>query len=115
VTAGQILWIDFRKDARPKEPNKLRPGIVVENAALFAPDFPTIIVVPCTTALTFEVMDLSVEIEPDESNGFDRVNWAIAHNITSASKARILKETDYRVSPEHVAQIRQRIIETLGS
>jgi hypothetical protein len=79
VAAGQILWIDVRKGARPKEPHKLRPGVVVENTALFAPGFPNIIVVPCTTALTFEVMDLCVQIEPDDRNGFDRVNWAIAH------------------------------------
>ncbi len=115
MIAGQILWIDFRKYARPKEPNKLRPGIVVEDSTLFVSAFPNIVVVPCTTALTFEVIDLCVEIEPDESNGFDRVNWAIAHSITAASKARIVKETNYRVSAQHLAEIRGRIGETLGS
>jgi len=114
MIAGQILWIDFRKDALPKEPNKLRPGIVVEDSGLFALEFPNVVVVPCTTALTFEVLDLCVQIEPDKHNGFDRVNWAIAHNVTTASKARIVKETNYHISLQHLAEIRARIIETLG-
>lgn len=115
MTAGQILWIDFRKDVRPKEPNKLRPGIVVENTALFVAEFPNVLIVPCTTRLTFEVIDLCVQIAPDQNNGFDRVNWAIAHNVTAAAKARIVKETSYSVSPAHLAQIRELIIETLGA
>ena len=95
--------------------NKLRPGIVVEDADFFAPNFPNVIVVPCTTALTFEVPELCVHIEPDQRNGFDRANWAIAHNVTSASKARVVKETPFEVSPRHLAQIRARIVETLGA
>jgi hypothetical protein len=47
-----------------------------------------------------------VQIAPDERNGFDRINWAIAHNVTTASKARIVKETDYFISPEHLDEIR---------
>jgi len=115
LKAGQILWIDFRKDALPKEPNKLRPGIVVEDSDLFAAAFPNVVVVPCTTALTFEVSDLCVQIVPDEGNGFDRVNWAIAHNVTTASKARIVKVTDFSISAKDLAEIRTRIVETLGS
>jgi mRNA-degrading endonuclease toxin of MazEF toxin-antitoxin module len=98
----------------PKEANKLRPGIVVEDSGLFASGFPNVVVVPCTTSLTFEVIDLCVQIEPDEHNGFDRVNWAIAHNVTTTSKARVVKETDYHVSPQHLAEIRARIAETLN-
>jgi mRNA interferase MazF len=114
MIAGQILWLDFRKDALPKEPNKLRPAIIVEDSDLFAAGFPNVVVVPCTTALTFEVMDLCVQIEPDKHNGFDRINWAIAHNVTTASKSRIVKETDYHVSPQHLSEIRARISETLN-
>jgi mRNA-degrading endonuclease toxin of MazEF toxin-antitoxin module len=113
MIAGQILWIDFRRDALPKESNRLRPGIVVEDCGLFSSAFPNVVVVPCTTALTFEVPELCVQIEPDGCNGFDRMNWAIAHNVTTASKAHIVKETAYHVSPEHLAEIRARIIETL--
>jgi uncharacterized protein YifN (PemK superfamily) len=114
VSAGQILWVDFRRDARPKEANKLRPGIVVEDSSLFAPGFPNVVIVPCTTALTFEVPDLCVQIEPDNRNGFDRRNWAVAHNVTTASKARIVKETDYHVSPQQLTEIRARIAKTLN-
>jgi hypothetical protein len=64
--------------------------------------------------LTFEVVDLCVQIEPDERNGFDRVNWVIADNVTTASKARIVKQTDYHVSPQHLAEIRALIAETLN-
>jgi hypothetical protein len=91
------------------------PASSSKTAALFAPEFPNIVIVPCTTALTFEVLDLCVQIEPDESNGFDRVDCAIAHDVTTASKARIVKETDYRVSTVHLAQIRAPIGETLGA
>jgi hypothetical protein len=87
---------------------------VVEDAGLFVADFRTLVVVPCTTALTFEVADLCVQILPDEFNGFDRANWAIAHSVTTASKSRVMKETAYHVSPPQLAEIRARIIETLG-
>jgi hypothetical protein len=36
VSAGQIVIADWR-DALPKEPNKLRPAVVVEGDALFDP------------------------------------------------------------------------------
>jgi mRNA interferase MazF len=35
--AGQIVLADWRGDALPKEPNKRRPAVVVEDDALFAP------------------------------------------------------------------------------
>jgi mRNA interferase MazF len=114
LIAGQIIWIDFRRDALPKEPNKLRPGIVVEDGGLFVEAFPNVVVVPCTTRLTFDVLDLCVELPPDERNGFDRTNWAIAHRVTTASKSRIVKETAYHVSPQHLALIQTRISETIG-
>jgi hypothetical protein len=37
VFAGQIVVVDWRGDALPKEPNKRRPAVVVEDAGLFAP------------------------------------------------------------------------------
>jgi hypothetical protein len=111
---GKSFGLIFVETLWPKEPNKLRPGIVVEDSGLSAWKFPNVVLVPCTTALTFEVRDLCVQIEPDLRNGFDRMNWAIAHNVTTASKARIVKETDYHISPQHLAEIRERIIETLG-
>src|ERR1051325_11112278 len=37
LRAGQIVLADWRGDARPREPNKRRPAVVVEDDVLFAP------------------------------------------------------------------------------
>lgn len=114
MIAGQIVWLDFRKDAVPKEANKVRPGIVVEDAGIFAPQFPNVVVVPCTTTLTFEVPSLCVRIDPDDHNGLDRSNWAVSHGLTTASKSRIVEATEHHVSPQQLAEIRAHIVEMLG-
>ncbi len=36
LTAGQIVLVDWR-DALPREPNKRRPAVVVEDSELFDP------------------------------------------------------------------------------
>lgn len=43
--AGQIVVVDWR-DALPKEANKLRPAVVVEDDALFADEYPNVLLVP---------------------------------------------------------------------
>jgi mRNA interferase MazF len=40
LRAGQIVLADWRGDAMPKEPNKRRPAVVVEDEGLFAPTYP---------------------------------------------------------------------------
>jgi len=35
-------------------------------------------------------------------------------NVTTASKARIVTETDYHISLQHLAEIRERISENAG-
>ena len=45
--AGQIALADWR-GALPKEPNKRRPAVVVEDDGLFAPGYPNTILVPLT-------------------------------------------------------------------
>lgn len=47
---GQIVLVDWR-DALPKEPNKRRPAVVVEDAELFHPSYPNVILVPLTADL----------------------------------------------------------------
>ncbi len=91
----------------------MRPGIVVEASGLFGPKFPNVLVVPCTTKLTTEVASLCVAIEPDENNGFVRPTWAVSHNVMSASKQRIVRETTDFVTQEQVAKIRSQIAEAL--
>jgi hypothetical protein len=41
-SADQIVIVDWR-DALPKEPNKLRPGVVVEDESLLDPAYPNVI------------------------------------------------------------------------
>ena len=43
LRAGQIVLADWRGGARPNEPNKLRPAVVVEDDGLFAPFYPNAI------------------------------------------------------------------------
>ena len=52
--AGQIVIADWR-DALPKEPNKLRPAIVVEDDRLFDPSYPNVILVPLTEDLRLAI------------------------------------------------------------
>jgi mRNA-degrading endonuclease toxin of MazEF toxin-antitoxin module len=42
VAAGQIVLVDWR-DALPKEPNKRRPAVVVEDRGLFDDAYPNLI------------------------------------------------------------------------
>ena len=48
LRAGQIVLADWRGDAMPREPNKRRPAVVVEDEGLFAPTYPNAILVPLT-------------------------------------------------------------------
>jgi mRNA interferase MazF len=45
LRAGQIVLADWR-DALPREPNKLRPAIVVEDDRLFPDDYQNVLLVP---------------------------------------------------------------------
>jgi len=65
---GQIVLVNWR-DALPKEPNKLRPAIVVEDSELFAPSYPNVILVPLSDDGDFVVSDLALMIEPTPENG----------------------------------------------
>ena len=56
---GQIVIADWR-DALPREPNKLRPAIVVEDPELFGPAYPNVILVPLTEDQQLGMPDLSL-------------------------------------------------------
>lgn len=64
LRAGQIVLADWRGDALPKEPNELRPAVVVEDDGLFAPGYPNVILVPLTDDAALVIPDLSVAITP---------------------------------------------------
>jgi mRNA interferase MazF len=111
--AGQIVLADWRGDALPKEPNNLRPAVVVEDDGLFAPNYPNAILVPLTEDRTFAIPELSVPIEPTVENGCSKPCWAASHMVAATSKAR-LRLTASHVTPEQLAGVRRQIAIALG-
>jgi mRNA-degrading endonuclease toxin of MazEF toxin-antitoxin module len=79
LRAGQIVLADWRGDAMPKEPNKRRPAVVVEDHRLFAPVYPNVILVPLTEDAALAIPDLSIAIVPTAENGCTKPCWAVSH------------------------------------
>src|SRR5271165_3863293 len=111
--AGDIVIADWRGDALPKEPNKRRPAVVVEDDGLFAPCYPNAILVPLTEDAALAIPDLSVAIAPTAENGCGKPCWAVSHLVATTSKAR-LRATPSRVTPEQLAAIRRQIALAVG-
>jgi mRNA-degrading endonuclease toxin of MazEF toxin-antitoxin module len=113
LRAGQIVLADWRGDALPKEPNKLRPAVVVEDDGLFAPAYPNAILVPLTDDDRLVIADLAVEITPSAENGCVKPCWAVSHLVATASKAR-LRGTPSRITAGQLAAIRRQIALAVG-
>lgn len=113
LTAGQIVLADWQGDALPKEANKLRPAIVVEDDGMFAPGYPNALLVPLTDDQTFAILELSVAIAPTGENGCTKSCWAVSHLVTATSKIRI-RPTPSRISMSQLTQIRRQIAVALG-
>jgi mRNA interferase MazF len=113
LRAGQIVLADWRGDARPKEPNKRRPAVVVEDDTLFAPSYPNAILVPLTEDKALAIPDLSVAIDPTAENGCSKPCWAVSHLVATTSKSR-LRATPSRITPEQLAVIRRQIALAIG-
>ena len=111
--AGQIVVADWRGDAMSKEPNKLRPAVVVEEDGLLAPAYPNAILVPLTEDAALAIPDLSVAIVPSEENGCSKPCWAVSHLVATTSKAR-LRATPSRITREQLAAIRRQIALAIG-
>jgi mRNA interferase MazF len=111
-TAGQIVIVDWR-DGLPKEPNKLRPAVVVEDHELFDPSYPNAILVPLTEDDRLAIPDLSVVIEPTTENGCSQRCHALAHCVATTSAARI-RPTSSRITPRQLDLVRQRIALAIG-
>lgn len=111
--AGQIVLADWRGDALPKEPNKRRPAIVVEDDELFDPDHPNVILVPLTSDAGLVMPSLAVAIAPSPENGCTKPCWAASHLISTTSKAR-LEATGSRIMPDQLAAIRGQIALLVG-
>lgn len=110
--AGQIVLVDWR-DALPKEPDKRRPAVVVEDAGLFDPTYPNVILVPLADDPHLAIQDLSVVLEPTPENGCHKRTYALAHHVTTTSKRRITP-TPSRITPEQLQEIRRLVAFSIG-
>jgi mRNA interferase MazF len=118
VQAGDIVLADWR-DALPREPNKLRPAIVIEDIDLFDPEYANVILVPLTEDAGLVIASLALRIDPTPENGCGKSCHAASHLVTTASKKR-LRATKSCITAAQLATIRRQIalavgIETEGS
>lgn len=107
LAAGQIVLVDWR-DALPREPNKRRPAIVVEDSELFDPAYPNVILVPLADDPALAITDLSVAIAPTPENGCPKPCRALAHHVTTTSKARV-QPTGSRITAAQLQDVRRCI------
>jgi mRNA interferase MazF len=112
--AGDIVIVDWRGGALPKEPSNLRPAIVVEDETLFAPDYPNILVVPLTSDAGIAMPSLCVTIDPTPENGCAQRSFALAPFVTSVSIGRV-RTTASRIELEQLAAIRGLITLAIGA
>lgn len=113
LRAGQIVLADWRGEALPREPNKRRLAVVVEDDGLFAPAYPNAILVPLTEDETLVIPDLSVLIPPSRENGCVKPCWAVSHLVATTSKAR-LRVTRSQITTEQLRAIRRQVALAVG-
>jgi mRNA interferase MazF len=113
LKAGQIVIADWRGDALPKEPNKMRPAVVVEDDELFSPIYDNVILVPLTSDEALVIKHLSVEIVPTLENGCKTICWAASHLVATTSKARV-RQTGSCVTTSQLGTIRRQIALAIG-
>ena len=104
---GQIVLADWR-EALPKEPNKLRPAIVVEDGELFGTSYPNVILVPLSDDRDFAIAELALVIDPTPENGCTKSCFALSHCVATSSKQRV-RPTQSRISFEQLEIIRRQI------
>lgn len=113
LRAGQIVLADWRGDALPKEPNKRRPAVAVEDDGLFSAAYPNAILVPLTDDGALTIPALAVAIMPTPENGCSKPGWAVSHLVATTSKQR-LQATSSRVTAEQLGAIRRQIVMAIG-
>jgi mRNA interferase MazF len=111
-SGGQIVIADWR-DALPKEPNKLRPAVVVEDESLFDPAYPNVILVPLTEDQGLAIPDLSVAIDPTPQNGCTKRCYVLSHCVATASAERV-RPTASRIADAELLAIRRQITLAIG-
>ena len=110
--SGQIVLVDWR-DALPKEPNKLRPAIVVEDGELFGPSYPNVILVPLSEDRELSPADLLLAIDPTPENGCTKRCYALSSYLATTSTQRV-RATRSRILPEQLEIIRRQIGLAIG-
>lgn len=113
VKAGQIVIADWRGNALPNEPNKLRPAVVVEDDGLFARDLPTLTLVPLSSDPSLVIEEVVVSIPPTAENGCARQCWAMSYLITTTAKARI-RPTMSHITQGQLDAIRRQVATAIG-
>ncbi len=101
------------RDALPKEPNKLRPAIVIEHDELFDVAYPNVILVPLTDDARLAIPELAVAIDPTADNGCTKRCWALSHCVATTSGSR-LRPTRSAIMPEQLALIRRQVAVAIG-
>jgi mRNA interferase MazF len=109
---GQIVIVDWR-DALPKEANKLRPAVVIQDSDLFDPNYPNVILVPLTEDGGMVLPDLSVRIDPTNENGCSKACFAVSPLVTGTSQSRV-RATPSHISAEQLGRIRRQVAEAIG-
>jgi mRNA-degrading endonuclease toxin of MazEF toxin-antitoxin module len=112
LQAGQVVIVDWR-DALPKEPNKQRPAIVVEDSDLFDPAYPNVLLVPLADDPRLAIPDLALTILPTTENGCPKPCYALAHHVTATSKHRV-SATSSNITQAQLTQIRKLIANAIG-
>lgn len=112
LRAGQIVLADWR-DALPKEPNKLRPAIVVEDDRLFPTDYQNVILVPLSEDHELAPPEMSLRIDPTAENGCTKRCYALSHCVAATSVERITL-TSSRITRDQLTAIRRQIAMAIG-
>ena len=112
LRAGQIVLANWR-DALPKEPNKLRPAIVVDDERLFPSDYQNAILVPLSGEVLEAPERLALSIDPTPENGCATRCYALSYCVTTASVAR-LQGTSSHITDEQLVEIRRQIALAIG-
>jgi mRNA-degrading endonuclease toxin of MazEF toxin-antitoxin module len=109
VIPGQIVIVDWR-DAiiATREPNKLRPGIVVGAESFFDGQLRFNVVVPLTGDVTLAIAGASTRIDPAPENGCVKPSYALAWCVQTVPHVRITT-TDSHIESHLLRAIRRQI------
>ena len=109
---GQIVIVDWR-DALPREANKRRPAVVIEDGELFDSLYPNVILVPLTEDAAMVLPELSVRIDPTPDNGCTKTCFAVSPLVAATSRSRV-RVTTSRVTADQLTRILRQVADAIG-